>query len=215
MEKKVGDPLSQTTEDLWTEDETTVRLGTIQRRVLAPCGSRPVIKIRIGRYSKRVNVFISLSRKGQVVVTLVIGLDAKATKRHLREVRRTNGPGPIILIWDGSGAHHAKTVKKYCQKKGIRLEYFPPHSPEVNPVEEINRQLKDFLATRLFWTVKELKQVIKQFFEDHNYHFDLKIEEYICSQEFKSLQTQLEAGILFLPTSESEGDAQEIQTHAA
>ena len=81
-------------------------------------------------------------------------------------------------------------MKQYCQTKTIQLEYFPTHSPETNPVEEINRQLKDFLATRLFWTIQTLKRAVKKFFEGHQYHFDLSIEEYICSQDYKTQKSQ-------------------------
>ena len=192
MEKKVGDPLSQTEDDLWVEDETTARVGTIIKKVLAPQGTRPVIRVIVGKYTKRINVFISLSRTGRVVVTIVVGLDAAATKKHLLEVRKVNGPGTIRMLWDGSGAHHAASVKQYCTTKDIKLDYFPTHSPETNPVEEINRQLKKFLATQLFWTVQDLKKAVKKFFEERGYHFDLSIEEYICSQACKTITSQEE-----------------------
>lgn len=179
MEKKIGEPLSQTPHALWIEDETTARVATRCRRVLAPRGSRPVIRTRVGDYDQRINVFISLPREGPVVVTLTQGLDATVTKRHLRAVRRANGPGRIQLLWDGAGNHRDEEVLARCKKWGIHPLYFPPHAPELNPVEEINRQLKDFLANHLFWSIEELEQVIIQFFEERDYCFALQIEHYI------------------------------------
>ena len=90
-----------------------------------------------------------------------------------------HGKGRIDLLWDGSGAHHAQNVKKCGNKKGFHLTFFPPYSPKMNPVEEINRQLKQYLALKLFSSREALVQEITQFFQDHRYQFLLDVKKYL------------------------------------
>lgn len=183
MEKKEGVNLLREPYQLWVEDETTARCATRLRRVPALRGSKPVVKVRIGRYKERWNVFISWNAATkQTVVTLATRLDAAATALHLQQVRRANnssGCAGLNVLWDKCGAHHGKTVVQCAWEQGINLWYLPPHSPDLNPVEEINRQLKVYLSNWLFWSVEELEEAIISFFEQRGYHFNLHVENYI------------------------------------
>lgn len=50
----------------------------------------------------------------------------------------------IFLILDSLRVHHAKPVKEWVAKhcKAIELFYLPPYSPELNPDEYLNGDLK-------------------------------------------------------------------------
>jgi hypothetical protein len=166
---------------LWVEDETTVRVATLLGKVLAPRGSKPVVRVQVGRYMEKWNVFISWNAATkQAVVTLATGLDALLTAFHLEQVRKTDdGCETLNMLWDNCGAHLEKSVVEHAQRLDINLSYFPTNSPELNPVEEINRQLKAYLSNWLFWSVEELEQAIIRFFEQRGYTFNLRIENYI------------------------------------
>ena len=181
MEEKKGESLlSDRTKPLVIEDETTVRVQTTLRRVLAPRGSRPEVTVRVGSYRERVPVFISwLAWEEKVVISLREGLSAEETLVHLHEVHDSLEGESFTLLWDGSGSHKAKKVQEWCHRRGITVEYFPPHSPQLNPVEWINKQLKDYLANTLFWTVEDLKRAIKEFFVGKNYRFTFQLKRFI------------------------------------
>ena len=179
-EKKGEALLANRTKPLVIEDETTVRVQTTLRRLLAPRGSRPEVVVRTGRYQERVNVFISwLAWQEKVVVTLQHGLAATQTLEHLQAVHEMLDGAAFTVLWDGSGNHKAREVQAWCHARGITVEYFPPHSPQLNPVEEINKQLKDYLANTIFWTVEDLKRAITRFFIEKGYRFTFRLERFI------------------------------------
>ena len=63
--------------------------------------------------------------------------------------------GPLIIIWDRLQAHRSLALKRWLSNhRGIKLEYFPPYAPELNPVEYLWSYLKvnplgNFAATDL------------------------------------------------------------------
>ena len=55
---------------------------------------------------------------------------------------------PIFLIVDGSSIHKAKIVKEFLQenKEKIELHFIPPYSPELNPDEQVWKNVKAEVA---------------------------------------------------------------------
>jgi len=153
------------------------------KKVLAKRESKPVLRVKLGAYDQKVNVFISWRPKThQIVVTLEDSLDAVPTKRHLRQVRKAHGKGPQELLWDGTGAHLEASVRHHGIKAGIHFHRFPTHSPKMNPVEQINKHLKEFLSLRIFATREDLVAAITQFFRDHHYKFTFDLTSFIGPQ---------------------------------
>jgi len=56
----------------------------------------------------------------------------------------------LFLILDNLPTHHSKPVKEWAEKnrKQIELFYLPSYSPELNPDEYLNRDLKAQLSKR-------------------------------------------------------------------
>ena len=88
---------------------------------------------------------------------------------------------PLIVITDNASYHTSKEVKAFLEthRKQIRLFFLPPHSPELNPDEQVWNEIKnghlekepiknraDFRA-RVYSALeklKEFKERIKSFF---------------------------------------------------
>ncbi len=69
---------------------------------------------------------------------------------------------PVFLVVDGSSVHKANIVKKYVAGTGGRLELFflPPYSPELNPDEWVNKNVKhDRIARAVPFTRDDLMKV--------------------------------------------------------
>ncbi|MGQ0776030.1 MAG: transposase [Pseudonocardiales bacterium] len=69
---------------------------------------------------------------------------------------------PVFLVVDGSCVHKAKIVKDYIASTEGRLELFflPPCSPELNPDEWVNKNVKhDRIARAVPFTRDDLKRV--------------------------------------------------------
>jgi transposase len=56
------------------------------------------------------------------------------------------GPGTMIVL-DNQDSHKGERVRKMLKKAGMRLFFLPPHSPRLNPIEEMFSKLKRLLGT--------------------------------------------------------------------
>jgi transposase len=55
-------------------------------------------------------------------------------------------PGDIV-VWDNVGFHNAPEVLDAVKQRGARVEFLPPYSPELNPIEEAWSKVKSILRT--------------------------------------------------------------------
>ncbi|MDQ7245963.1 transposase, partial [Leptospira borgpetersenii] len=55
----------------------------------------------------------------------------------------------ILIVWDNLSAHKSKMMKEFLKanEKRLRVEFLPPHAPELNPQEYIwCRWKKNYMA---------------------------------------------------------------------
>ena len=123
-------------------DETGLRSDDVRGRGYAPKGKTPVVLANANR--SKLSVISTVTNKGQMRWKVFSGaLNAKILigfmKRlvHGRETR-------VFLILDNLRVHHSKEVKKWLteNKEKIAVFYLPSYSPELNPDEMLNADLK-------------------------------------------------------------------------
>jgi len=75
----------------------------------------------------------------------------------MEEISKKTDPGRIaIVIMDQAGWHTSNKLKKFENVIPIML---PPYSPELNPVEQVWKQLReDSLANRCFENYEDIIQ---------------------------------------------------------
>jgi hypothetical protein len=55
-------------------------------------------------------------------------------------------PGPLsVLVLDNARIHHNDEILALADRFGVRIEYLPPYSPDLNPIEEAFSQIKHFI----------------------------------------------------------------------
>ena len=54
-----------------------------------------------------------------------------------------DGPGPVVIIWDGATWHRAKAVQIAAAKLGLILCPLPAYSPDLNPIENLWRWMRE------------------------------------------------------------------------
>ena len=55
-------------------------------------------------------------------------------------------PGPnSFIVLDNAKIHHDEGLIEYLQAFGIRVEFLPPYSPDLNPIESSFSVMKSFL----------------------------------------------------------------------
>ena len=66
----------------------------------------------------------------------------------LRSITK-DAPRKIFLVMDNLKVHHCKPVKEWLEKNKERIEvfYLPSYSPELNPDERLNADLKHAITT--------------------------------------------------------------------
>ena len=50
-----------------------------------------------------------------------------------------------VLVMDNVSAHHSAWVRELCHEAGVILEYLPPYSPDLSPIEESFSALKAWM----------------------------------------------------------------------
>jgi transposase len=54
--------------------------------------------------------------------------------------------GPHLLVWDNAPPHHTHVARDAASAAGITIGWLPFRSPELNPCEDLWRQLKRTVA---------------------------------------------------------------------
>jgi transposase len=133
---------------LWL-DEMGVRSDAAAGRSWAPIGQTPVIKRTGKRF--RVNMLSAISNAGMLRFRLFVGsFNGPVFIDFLRRLLRDCGRRRVHLIVDGHPVHHAKLVSAWVGRHAeqIELHFLPGYSPELNPVELLNHDVKANAAGR-------------------------------------------------------------------
>jgi len=128
--------------ELYWGDETGLQTAAHQARGFAPKGKKPILRISARKSS--ISMVSAINNEGQMRFMLYKkGMTAKLLikfmGRLIRDVKRK-----VYLILDNLRPHHSKEVKEWVQKhqEEIALYYLPSYSPELNPDEYLNNDLK-------------------------------------------------------------------------
>lgn len=127
---------------LWA-DEMGLRSDHSAGRCWSPVGRTPVVEGTGQRFGA--NVISAISNKGRLQFrvfkqrfTAPVLIDFLA--RLVRQARRQK----TILILDGHPVHRAKKVRSWVEAHAeqIELQFLPGYSPELNPTELLNQDVK-------------------------------------------------------------------------
>ena len=123
-------------------DETGLRSDDVRGRSYAPQGQTPVIRVNNKRHG--LSVISTVTNKGQMRWKAFDGaLNSDILIDFLRRLVKDAGR-KIYLILDNLRVHHSKPVKAWLaeHKSEIEVFYLPSYSPELNPNEMANADLK-------------------------------------------------------------------------
>jgi transposase len=134
---------------VWWLDELGVRSDDAAGRSWAPVGHTPVIKRTGKRF--RVNLISAISNEGLLRFRLFEGsLTGPVLVDFLRRLVGDLAGRKVHLIVDGHPVHHARLVSGWVTQRPTRIElhFLPGYSPELNPVELLNNDVKANAAGR-------------------------------------------------------------------
>lgn len=129
-------------------DETGLRSDDVRGRSYAPKGQTPVVQVCSNRES--LSLISSVTNQGKVRWMVFGGaLNAKILIRFFKRLIQA-AQRKIFLILDNLRVHHAKVVREWLAAKVEYLEvfYLPSYSPELNPDECLNADLKQAVTSK-------------------------------------------------------------------
>ena len=123
-------------------DESGLRSDDVRGRGFAPKGQTPVIRVNNKRHG--LSVISTVTNKGQMRWKIFAGaLNADILIDFLRRLIK-NQTKKVFLILDNLRVHHSRLVKAWllAHAEAIEVFYLPSYSPELNPNEMANADLK-------------------------------------------------------------------------
>jgi transposase len=124
-------------------DETGIQTGANRVRGFAPKGETPVI--RMVAKKSHVSMISAITNQGKV--RFMMYRDAMNSELLIKFMTRlTKDAGrKVFLILDNLRVHHSKSAKKWLEehKEQIEVFYLSSYSPELNPDEYLNGNLKN------------------------------------------------------------------------
>jgi transposase len=127
---------------LWG-DEMGLRSDHSAGRSWSPRGQTPVVAGTGQRFGA--NVISALSNRGQLYFMVFTGrANAGLFISFLKRLIKQMDGRKVYLIVDGHPSHKAKKVKAFVEdnKTKLALYFLPPYSPELNPDELLNNDVK-------------------------------------------------------------------------
>jgi len=90
--------------------------------------------------------------------------------KGLKAIKRKYGKYPKVIRCDNARVHKAISVKTFCVKNNIEIDYITKGCPEENwPVESFHRNLnQDLIYQHGFKTQREWQEAIDEYVEFHN-----------------------------------------------
>ena len=145
---------------IWT-DETTVQIETHKRFCYRKEGHKPRPKPR-PKHPVKVHVWAGISKQGATEVCIFEGImDAplycEILEKTLMPFLQEKFPPPNShrFMQDNDPKHTSRVAKAFFASNNINWWKTPPESPDMNPIENLWHELKEFIRGQVKPTTKD------------------------------------------------------------
>jgi len=139
-------------------DESRFGLITDISRVWKGFGIKPIVKTQLKfKYTylyKAVN-----PKTGESFSLIMPSINTDNLNKFLEEFKEFLGDKEVVLIMDNASFHKSKRLKI---PKGISIEYIPPYSPELNPIERVFQEIKKHFKNLIFDNIDEMIEKLSE-----------------------------------------------------
>ena len=145
-------------------DETGIQNDAYNARGFAPKGKTPIV--RLSATKSRINMISSITNRGKV--RFMLYGETMTSKVLIKFMSRLvkDAPTKVFLILDNLRVHHSKDVKAWLEENSEKIVvfYLPSYSPELNPDEYLNADLKQRIRSgRLSRSETDLRKKTRSF----------------------------------------------------
>ena len=131
-------------------DETAVVNTDVRGRGYAPVGKTPVT-FAVGGTRQKLSIVATVTNQGKRRCMIIDeSFDSDKLIEFLQALIQDAGK-KVFLILDNLRVHHSKPVKAWVEERKDKIElfYLPSYSPELNPEERLNADLKQAMGKRV------------------------------------------------------------------
>ncbi len=147
-------------------DETWAKTNMTRLRGRATIGQRLVAKVPHGHW-KTSTLIAALGVGGMRCSTVVDGainrdvFDAFVEQVLVDQLR----PGDVVVL-DNLSSHKSEKARKLIESRGARLEFLPPYSPDLNPIEMVFSKIKQLLRSMNCRSMRSLWEAMQSVLDD-------------------------------------------------
>lgn len=129
-------------------DETAVVNTDVRGRSFAPRGKTPVT-MAVGGTRQKLSMIASVTNQGKARWMMIDGAFNHERLIEFFESLVKDAGRKVFLILDNLSVHHCKPVKAWLADHQAQMEVFclPSYSPELNPEERLNADLKHVIRS--------------------------------------------------------------------
>ena len=131
-------------------DETALVNTDVRGRSYAPKGKTPVA-MSVGGTRQKLSMLASVTNQGKARWMIIDGAFNHEKLIEFFEALVADAGRKVFLILDNLGVHHCKPVKAWLAQHAGQMEvfYLPSYSPELNPEERLNADLKQVIRRKV------------------------------------------------------------------
>lgn len=122
-------------------------------------GSQPV-KPFVFSSSHRTHLAGALSTRGFIIANQYDRLNGETFATFVKHL--VNRYPKLVLIMDNVSTHFTKTLMNLYDQAKIIIVRLPKYSPQLNPIEQYWKNIKQWLGTRPPLTFKGLKKALEE-----------------------------------------------------
>lgn len=141
---------------LWVQDESRCGLLPILRRRITACGVQPLLPAAY-RFESLYLYGAVEPLTGQSFFLELPLLNTEGFQLFLEHFAATDPATFHLLLLDNGAFHKAQALRL---PPNVGLVFFPPYTPELNPIERLWRDLKDWLAQARPATLDDLSTLL-------------------------------------------------------
>ena len=131
-------------------DETALVNTDVRGRSYAPCGKTPVA-FTVGGARQKLSMIATVTNQGKTRWMIIDeAFNSDKLIEFLESLIKDAGK-KVFLILDNLRVHHSKPVKAWVAERQDKIElfYLPSYSPELNPEERLNADLKHAIGSKV------------------------------------------------------------------
>jgi len=160
-------------------DEASFQLTTTYKKIWFPRGETP--RAAFFWSSKKLVTFGALTSKHKFFYDFYDSQNSLTFKCFLRTLfNKLSRKRRYVLVLDNVGYHKTSCIRSLLQEyPHVSVEYLPPYSPELNPIETCWKVTKGRITkSQYFESIDDMQEALESFWANHIFMQDFM--RYLC-----------------------------------